>query len=119
METVSHFHSDLVNEINKSTNVTIGPVINCDNVDTINTNNHFVLLNCNEKNPFVIILSNTFSFVFGTLLDNICCCITSVSQRALMTAFLTLLVVGSTTGGIIGINTTTIKLFETFSNSSL
>ena len=36
-----------------------------------------------------------------------------------MTAFLTLLVVGSTTGGIIGINTTTIKLFETFSNSSL
>ena len=92
--------NNVVNDDNA--NVIIGPVINCDNINNLNNKSYFVFLNCNEKNPVVLTLSNTLSFVFGTLLDNICCCISSVSQRAMMTALLTLLVVGSITGGILG-----------------
>ena len=84
------------------TSVHAGPRINCDSVDTINTKNHFTCFNCDKKNPIILTMSNTFSFVFGAFLDNICCCLHSVSQRAMMTAVLTILVVGGTTGGIVG-----------------
>ena len=85
-----------------STSINVGPEINCDSVDRINTQNSYVCLNCNKRNPVVLTIINTFSFVFGTLLDNICCCISSVSQRALMTAVFTVVVVGASTGGILG-----------------
>ena len=81
----------------------VGPELNCEQVDSINTKNKFTCLNCNTKNPVILTISNTFSFVFGAFLENICCCVSSVSQRAIMTAVLTIVLVGGTTGGIVGI----------------
>lgn len=69
-------------------------------VETINTENKLICLSCNKRNPIILTISNTFSFVFGAFLDNICCCLTSVSKRAMVTALVTILVVGATTGGL-------------------
>ena len=88
---------------NPSLCINVGPEINCDNVDRIQTKDHYICFNCNKKNPVVLTMSNTFSFVFGTLLDNMYCCITSASQRALMAAVLSVILLGAaTTGGIVG-----------------
>ena len=94
--------SKAVRNNDQSMNIHVGPEINCDSVDTINTKSTFVFFSCNTNNPIILIISNTFSFIFGALLDNICCCITSVSQRVLVTAFLTVIVIGATTGGLVG-----------------
>ena len=97
-------NSNVVKPVTKdtSTSVNIGPEINCDSVDTVNTKNNFICFNCNKKNPALLTLSNTISFISGALLDNICCCITSVHQRALATAVLTVVVLGVTAGGLAG-----------------
>ena len=86
----------------QSTSVHIGPEINCDSVDNINTTSTFACFSCNKRNPVILTISNTFSFIFGSILDNICCCISSTSQRVLVTAVLTVVVVGTTTGGLVG-----------------
>ena len=85
------------------TTVHVGPEINCASVDTINTSSTIVCFSCNKRNPIILTISNTFSFLFGSILDNICCCISSVSQRVLVTAVVTVVVVGTATGGILGI----------------
>ena len=90
------------NDRNIAKSLHIGPDVVCDSVETINIKNHFVCFSCDKRNPVILTLSNIFSFVFGFLLDNICCCITSLSQRALITAVLTVFVVTVTTGGLIG-----------------
>ena len=95
-----------VAEYNDSTNsnvVTIGPVIHCENVDNISTKNKYICIRCDKRNPVILTLSNTFSFIFGVFLDNTCCCIKSVSQRALMTTVLTVVVAGAL-GGIVGMD---------------
>ena len=84
--------------------ITIGPVIHCENVDNISTKNKYICIRCDKRNPVILTLSITFSFIFGAFLDNICCCIKSTSQRALLTAFLTVVVAGVLTGGIVGKN---------------
>ena len=86
----------------QSTSVHIGPEINCDSVDIINNESTFVCFSCSKMNPVILTISNTFSFIFGSFLDNICCCISSISQRVLLTAVLTVVVVGTTTGGLVG-----------------
>ena len=86
----------------KPTTVHVGPEIICDNVDTINTKSTYICFSCNKKSPIILMISNTFSFVFGTLLDSVCCCISSISQRALITLVLTVAVVGTITGGLVG-----------------
>ena len=89
-----------VNDGVETTSVHVGPQIICDNVETINTENKLICLSCKKRNPIILTISNTFSFVFGAFLDNICCCLTSVSKRAMVTALVTILVVGATTGGL-------------------
>ena len=90
------------NDKDTATSLHIGPDVICDSVETINIKNHFVCFSCDKRNPVILTLSNIFSFVFGSFLDSICCCITSLSQRALITAVLTVLVVSAITAGLIG-----------------
>ena len=87
----------------QSAEIKVGPDINCGNVDTIITNDYFICLNFNKKITIVALaISNTITFVFGTFLDKICCCIPSESQKALLMVVLALIVVGATTGGFVG-----------------
>ena len=45
----------------------------------------------------------TLSFVFGSLLDNICCCTVSAAKKAVIAKILILfLFLGATAGGIVG-----------------
>ena len=87
---------------NKSALINLGLQINVDNVDTINTKNNFICLNCNKKNPMILAISNTFTFVLGSFLDKLCCCATSVTPKALLVLVSALLVVGATIGGVLG-----------------
>ena len=80
----------------------IGPEINCDDVENIHIKNTYVCLSCNKRNPVILTISNTFSFIFGSLLDNICCCITSTSKRALVTAAFIVVVVAASIGCLVG-----------------
>ena len=87
----------------QSAYIKVGPDINCGNVDTIITKDYFICLNFNKKITIVALaISNTITFVFGTFLDKICCCIPSESQKALLMVVLALIVVGATTGGFVG-----------------
>ena len=87
----------------QSAYIKVGPDINCGNVNTIITKDYFICLNFNKKITIVALaLSNTITFVFGTFLDKICCCFPSESQKALLMVVLALIVVGVTTGGIVG-----------------
>ena len=86
----------------QSTSVHIGPEINCDSVDNINTTSTFACFSCNKRNPVILTISNTFSYIFGSLLDNICCCISSTSKRALVTAAFIVVAVGASIGCLVG-----------------
>ena len=86
---------------NISTNVYVGPQMNVDHVEAVNTKNNYICLQINKKNSIFLTISATFSFVLGSFLDKICCCATSASQKSTLILF-ALLVVGATIGGVIG-----------------
>ena len=103
--TVDKLTAIIDNYPSSSANINVGPEINCDNVDTVNNKNNFICFKCNKNNSHnsvLLTMSNTISFVFGAFLDSMCCCLTSMSQKALLTAVLTVIVVGAATGGILG-----------------
>ena len=87
----------------KSGNVHVGPIINCDEVETIITNNNYVCLSCNKKGSRLILISSSGGVVFGSFLGNSCCCISTVSKTTvLMTVAIALVAFAAVTGGILG-----------------
>ena len=86
----------------KSGNVHVGPIINCDEVETIITNNNYVCLSCNKKGSRLILISSSGGVVFGSFLGNSCCCISTVSKTSVLTTVaIALVAFVAVTGGII------------------